>query len=143
MKDPGLEIRTAYWNLLDGLTVGAITVPAFDYMATFPEAVPYIILGETLNIAQNTKDTFGTECTVDILIYTAYNGDFGGRKLADQIANAVLAVAIPTPGMPGITTTSFNVTSAKLLGVSDELTRGDGKNTFLKRITIEHIIFEQ
>lgn len=142
MKDIGFPIRAGYVALLDGLTVAGKEVKVFDMIAPFPEKTPYIIIDSIMQVADNTRDTFMSEVTVDFKIYTSYNGDFGGRKLADQISNAVLELAIPTPGKAAVTADGFNVYRAKLLPTQDEFSSSDVKRTYLKRLVIEHLTEE-
>lgn len=142
MKDVALPLRTGYVQALSGLTVAGRPVPVYDYMAPYPEAVPYIIISEILGVGDGTKSSFGQEVTIDLLVYTSYFGDFGGRKGAEQIIEQVLGRIMPAPGQCGVSAAGFNVVTAKLLGSADELTRHDTKNTYAKRVTIEHKVFQ-
>lgn len=135
-------LRTGYMALLDGIVVDGKQVPAFDMMATYPDKTPYIIISGITPISDNTKDTFMSEVTVDLLVYTSYKGDFGGRKLADQIEDRVLQLVIPSPGRSGVSAEGFNVYMAKQVSTDDELFESDTRNTYRKRITIEHLVEE-
>lgn len=139
MKDIELPLRTGYFNLLNGIVVDGKSIPVFDMQAPFPEQTPYIIIEGILPISGNTKDSFGYEVTVDLLIYTSFQGDFGGRKSGDLIANAVLGLVIPTPGKSGVSAAGFNVYMAKHVGSNPEMSSSDTKRTYRKRLTIEHL----
>lgn len=127
-------------ELLDGIVVDGKAIPAFDLRPPYPDKTPYIIIGAITPISNNTKDKFLSEVTVDLLVYTSHKGDFGGRKIADQIENEILQVVIPSPGRSGVSAEGFNVYMAKQLSSNDELSVSDIKNTYLKRITIEHLV---
>lgn len=144
MKDIGEMLRRAYYGLLNNMTVDGITVPVYDYKAPYPAQVPYIIIGEVGAMASNTKQSFGNEVMIDLLIYTAYEGDFGGRIQAERICNAVLTKSIPSPAKTGLPSqTGFNITRATLGGSNDEFFQNDTKTTYRKRVTIEHTIWQE
>lgn len=142
MKDVEYPLRAGYVALLDGLTVGGKSIKVFDLVAPKPEETPYIIIDGIVPISNNTKDDFNSEVTVDLVIYTSYKGDFGGRKEADLIANAALRLVIPTPGKSGVSANGFNVYMAKLVSSNNELDYSVTKRTYRKRVTIEHFIQE-
>ncbi len=142
MRDVGLEIRTGYFNLLDGIVVDGKTIHAYDAQAPATATAPYIIIGEIISIADNTKDGFGGEVQVHIRALSEFKGDFGGREVTDKIANKILELAIPTPGRAGITATGLNVYGAKLLNSSDEFDYPTTGRKYGKRVTIEHLVQE-
>lgn len=138
MEEVELPIRTGYFNLLNGIMVGGKAIPVFDMTAPIPVQTPYIIIDGILPITENTKDTFLYELTVDLLIYTSYKGDFGGRKAGDLIAREILKKVVPTPGKSGVLAAGFNVYMGKFLASNNEFTNGDTQRTYRKRITFEH-----
>lgn len=140
MKDIKLPLRIGYIDLLDGINVNGKVIPMFDLEAPYPENAPYIIIDGIIPIQNNTRDDFSGEVTVELLIYTVYKGDFGGREEADLIANAVLGLLIPTPGKSGVSASGFNVFRAKLLTSNDEMSYTDTRRTYRRRLTIEHFV---
>lgn len=142
MKDVTLPLRTGYYALLNNMVVEGKTIPVFDMMAPHPAQTPYIIIEGIVPISDNTKDSFISEVTVDLLVYTSFKGDFGGSKLADQIVNAILQKVISSPGKSGVSAAGFNVFMAKQRGTNGEMIGEDTKRTFRKRLTIEHLVEE-
>jgi hypothetical protein len=144
VKDISEPLRKAYFDLLNNISVDGVNVPVYDFKAPYPAKVPYIIIGEVGQMASNTKQTFGNEVLIDLLVYTAYEGDFGGRIQAERISNKVLELSIPTPSKTGLTQPSgLNITRATLGGNNDEFFQNDTKSTYRKRITIEHTIWQE
>jgi len=138
VEEVELPIRTGYFNLLNNIVVGEKMIPVYDMVAPIPAQTPYIIIDGILPISDNTKDSFMYELTVDLLIYTSYKGDFGGRKAADLITREILKKVIPTPGKSGVNAAGFNVYMAKFVASNNEFTNGDTQRTYRKRITFEH-----
>ncbi len=140
MKDIKLPLRIGYLSLLDGITVNSKVIEVFDMEAPYPENAPYIIIDGIIPVQNNTKDGFLAEVTVELLIYTTYQGDFGGREDADLIADAVLGMLIPSPGRSGVSATGFNVYMAKLITSTDEMSYTDTRRTYRRRLVIEHLV---
>lgn len=142
MRDVTLPLRTAYYNLLNDMLVDGRKIKVYDLQAPKTAETPYIIIGEMFSVSRNTKDTFGTEVTVDLLIHNNFDGDFGGRRQTDIIADGVLQLVIPTPGHSGVHSDYINIFQARHLGSIDELDNADTGRKYTKRITIEHLIEE-
>lgn len=142
MKDVTLPLRTGYFNLLNNMVVDGRQIPVFDMHAPAQASAPYVIIGEIFSKSNNTKDTFGSEVVIDLLAYSEYKGDFGGRQATDLIADKILNLVIPAPGKSGVSATGFGVTMAKHVGSSDENDYGATGNKYRKRVTIEHTIWE-
>lgn len=142
MKDPELPIRAGYVQLLNGIVVDGKTISVYDMQAPKTAVSPYIILGEMVSFANNTKDGFGGEVQVNILVLSEFKGDFGGREVTDKIVNRILELSIPTPGKPGITATGFNVYNAVKVGTNDEFDYPETGRKYRKRVTIEHLVEE-
>lgn len=140
MKDVVLPLRIGYVNLLAGLVVEGKAIPVYDLVAPYPAQTPYIIIEQMNFQSDNTKDSFMWEGTVDLLIYTTYQGDFGGREYADKILNAIQQLIIPSPGKSGVSAEGFNVYMAKQSRSNDEFDYSTVKRTYRKRLTIDHLI---
>lgn len=149
MKDVVKPLRTGYYELLTGITdpdnklyFDDKPVGVFDSRAPFPAKTPYVILSDISTISDNTKSSFGNEVTVNLLVYTTFEGDFGGREDAEDICNQILEMVIPRPGWSGVQLEDFTVSMAKLIGMDDEDSYSDTKYTYRKRITIQHAVWE-
>lgn len=140
MKDLVLPLRTGYYNLLNNMVVGGKIIPVFDMQAPYPAQTPYVIIEGIVPISDNTKDSFNSEVTVDLLVYTTYQGDFGGSRESDLITNEILQRVIPTPGRSGVSAAGFNVYMAKQIGSNSEMSESNTKNTYRRRLTIEHLV---
>lgn len=138
-----LPLRTGYYSLLNNITVDGKQIPAFDMVAPKNVNPPYVIIENIMYINENTKDSFGGEVTVDLLVHSRYDGDFGGREESDKIANAIYGLVIPSPGKSGVSAAGFDVIMAKNLGAQDEMDYAATGRKYRKRITIEHTVWEQ
>lgn len=143
MKDVGLPIRRGYFSLLNNMTVNGKQIPVFDMVAPAGVNPPYVIIDQIMYINENTKDSFGGEVTVDLLVQSRYDGDFGGREESDLIANEIYQRVIPSPGKSAVTATGFDVIMARNLGANDEFDYQDTGRKYRKRISIEHTVWEQ
>lgn len=149
MKDVVKPLRTGYFELLTGITdpnnklyFNDKLVGVYDSRAPYPAKTPYVILSDISVISENTKTSFGNEVTVNLLVYTTFEGDFGGREDAEDICNQILEMVIPRPGWSGVQLEDFNVSSAVLIGMDDEDSYSDTKYTYRKRITIQHLVWQ-
>jgi len=149
MKDVVRPLRTGYYELLTGITnpdyklyFNDKPVEVYDTRATYPAETPYVILSDISTISDNTKSTFGNEVTVNLLVYTTFEGDFGGREDAEEISDQILEMVIPSPGRSGVQIENFNVSMAKLIGMDDEESISDTKYTYRKRIVIQHAVWQ-
>ena len=96
MIDPTLEIRRYYVELLAGIsaTVGNI------FPAT--QAPPFVVISTRAN-ESGTKNTFDFTVTSTFDIVCKTSGDWGGDKLAEDIANEIMPLLIGTRGYYGRT----------------------------------------
>lgn len=143
MKDVVLPIRRGYFSLLNNMVVDGKPIPAFDMIAPKTAKPPYVVIENIMYINENTKDTFGGEVTVDLLVYDRSDGDFGGRQESDRIANEIYTRVIPSPGKSGVTAAGFDVIMARNLGAQDEMDYQATGRKYRKRISIEHTVWEQ
>lgn len=140
MKDVVLPLRVGYFTLLNGMVVGGKTIQVFDSAPIHPASSPYIVIEGIVPISENTKDSFMAEVTVDLVVHTSFQGDYGGGKQADLIVNEILERVIPTPGKSGVSATGFNVYRAKHLRTNGEIQYQDTRTIYPKRVTIEHLV---
>lgn len=142
MKNVNKPLSTGYYNLLNGIVVDG-SVVSFHYLkAPFSTESPYIVITGMYSQSDNTKDSFNGSVTVDLNIYTEFEGDFGTMNSADNIAEAVLELIAPLPGKTALLAEGFTVISAKLRGMRDSVSTSEDKSTYEKKITFEHFIFQ-
>lgn len=99
MKDPGYEIRKAYFTLLDGsLTLNGENVPVYDRVP--PKAKePYVVIADQTETDDSSKGCFSSETTVLFDIVTRYKSG-GGKRDADMISNQLRELVIVRYGFP-------------------------------------------
>jgi uncharacterized protein YoxC len=122
MKDCSNNIRTAYLNKLNGyITYNGKNVPVYgdDSFKTPPQN--YVIIGEILESAQNTNQSFtsNVDVTIDIFSEQYMKRD---NAIVDDIANQILTLLIPTTGIADIGDSSFQIhamarTSSRYLAI--------------------------
>ncbi|MCF2517127.1 hypothetical protein [Dyadobacter sp. CY351] len=142
MKDPTKPLMIGYNTLLSGITVSGREVGYYRLQAPYPAKNPMIVLTGFLALNDNTRNTFKCDATVDLMIITSFEGDFGNGELADDIANEVLQRVIPEPGKSGVSAAGFTVASATCRGIKDYQYNRDDRTVYEKRITIEHLIYQ-
>jgi uncharacterized protein YoxC len=122
MKDCSNNIRTAYLNKLNGnIAYNGKNVPVYgdDSFKTPPQN--YVIIGEILESAQNTNQSFtsNVDVTIDIFSEQYMKRD---NAIVDDIANQILTLLIPTTGIADIGDSSFQIhamarTSSRYLAI--------------------------
>lgn len=143
MKDVVLPLRIGYVGVLQNMVVGENTLGVYDMIAPSDAQEPYIIIQGISPISNNTKTDFGYDVTVDLLVYSRTDGDFGGREETDLITNKILELLIPTPGKSAVQAAGFNVISAKLVAIEPEFDIENTGRKYRNRITIEHIAWQE
>jgi hypothetical protein len=142
MKNVSRPLISGYYNLLNGMVVEGKTVPFFHLKAPYPFQPPYILLTTLFSANNNTYDSFDCETTVDLMVYTEFEGDYGSMDLADAIAEEILKRVIPMPGTTNVQADGFTVAGARLRGMRDFNDVNNEKSTFSKRLTFEHLIYQ-
>lgn len=145
MKNIQKALSKGYNDLLDGMFIEGKEISFYYLKAPYPATGPYILITGIHSPAnRNTrdKDGFGSETTVDVFIYDEAVGDFGNMDLVDAIYDEFALRVIPEPDVTNVLAEGFNVTGARLIRVSDAVVPQQGKTTFEKRITIEHLIYQ-
>ncbi len=142
MKNVSKPLAFGYFNLFNNIIVDGHTV-TFHYLKAPKTAVsPYVVLTSMYSHNNNTRTGFDCETTVDVNIYTEFPGDFGSMNLADDIADRMLEILIPQPGVTPLQAEGFNVTVTRLLGMRDYESTYNNKSLYEKRMTFEHLIYQ-
>jgi hypothetical protein len=141
MKDPGFEIRKAYFEALNGnVILNGKSVPVYDGTQT-DAMFPYIILGTQTNPeGVGAKVCYNTDSTIELDIVTGYLGDSGGKKDSDDIANQVKQLIYPDIELD-------NGFQALDVSVDNDITLGpemSGSHKIFRRlIRFRHNIFQE
>lgn len=82
--DPLQELTRAVYARLTGI----LTVPVLDYV---PEDTPYpyVTIGETQMVTDDTHNTYGTECLMTLHVWTRSEGWSQARGIAAQMRAAL------------------------------------------------------
>ena len=140
MKDIELALRTAYYNLLNGISVEGKTVHFFDKRAPIGHSTPYIIWSGMTDMAWNTKSSFGDEVKVHLLIYDPTFENAGNSRMVEKVASKVKELLTPSPGVNGLTSSEIGIINTIIRSTDSEFYRPDTQDTYRKRITVEHLI---
>lgn len=127
MKDPKVELQTAYFDLLDGnVDVGGV-IPVHDGIPPKDEAsYPLIAIGNYTQTPDLDKYSFGEELTVTLSVIGRFKNSDISRNRLFNISNEVKQIIAARP--VAFTISSFYVHTATL----------DNQNTF-KELTDTHL----
>jgi hypothetical protein len=124
MLDPAEKLREAYFTALNGnLTdLASANVPLYDRVPSNVGNKYVYVSDYTVNDSLTDKQEFGFECTITLVAVCKYNGDTGGKKEADRIAEQITTL-IRTRSYLDLGS-EFNMITAQL----------DASNTFEKQL---------
>lgn len=93
MKDPGYEIRKAYFTLLNGsLTLDGNNVPVYDRVPPNVNT-PYVVISEQTGVDDSSKGCWSTDNTILFDVVTRYKSG-GGKRDSDVISNQIMELVI-------------------------------------------------
>ena len=93
MKDPGYEIRKAYFNLLNGnLSLNGVNIPVYDRVPP-EEKGHYVVISEQTATDESSKGCYSLDTTILFDVVTRYKKG-GGKKDADMISNQITEAVI-------------------------------------------------
>jgi hypothetical protein len=137
-KDATRELRQHYVELLTGITVNSKVIPVYN-LAKVSNKPPYILIFGGTNTQGMTKGTTHSDLSINVEIHTAYQGDYGGEKFLDAIANEILEKRYENSPRYGATdnfqiiTCQYSATETLRLETSTEI-------HILRQITFNHFI---
>ena len=114
------HLRKVYYSRLNNLTVGSISIPAYNRVPS-SASEPYIkIYSVGTREGDTTKDSFSLLCETRIEVVTGFDGDSGGELQANQIVDAAInAVRTRSAGYPDLSSDSFNVYTTEIENIQD------------------------
>lgn len=129
MTDPSYEIRKHYIDLLD------ISVPVLNYATT--QDPPFVIV-TTAAVGAGTKNSYEWEVTTTMDIIVKTNGNWGGDKMADDIANEIMTLIDNKPDYGD--TTTFKIVTQEITGSSPIADITETGRIIQKTITITNYV---
>ncbi|GAB3937427.1 tail completion protein gp17 [Larkinella terrae] len=143
MKDPATAIRTAYFSLLNGMTVGGKLIKLYDSVAPDNAVPPYLIIKSQQTLDESTKTGFGADHRITLASVARWTGDTAGKKPAEEVANAALALIMPAPGAVGLPQQAeFHIYTATWEnGIDVQLDTKSGTD-YQRVFTIKHLVQE-
>ena len=106
MNDIKTPLQTAVFSALSGINLYDIAPLTADY--------PYTEIGETIEIEDMDKDTFGQEVVMTFYIRDRFQGSTGSRVNVNNIKNTILTTLRKIPTDQTFTIPGFNVTAVRL-----------------------------
>src|SRR6185312_16434969 len=92
MKDASKTIRTAYYNSLNNVvTFNSAGVPLYDAVPS-NAAYPYIYVSDYTTVEETTKDFFGQNVTITLVVAMKYPANYGGQSDIDGIVSQVTGI---------------------------------------------------
>lgn len=136
MKDPIIAIKTAIITALgDPMTVSGQTVEVFTDP---PQISPnyFVWQQEVTSTDTGSKDNFGSDVQIEVVIVTKDAAQISGSLLLDQISNEVL-ITLVNRGV-GLTDASgdFNIFSIMLVGISSGRQLVQNKMEYEKKLRL-------
>lgn len=129
MRLPSKLIQIAYYNALNGnITYNASNVPVYDVVPP-TQSYPYIVLGSQSVTHEGTKNSFGVEVFMEVDVVTGYQGSYGGKSQAYDIADDIIQL-IATRSSSYFSLSGFNCYVSEL-----------ESSTILEEISETHILF--
>ena len=109
------HLRAIYFTRLNNLSVGSLTVPAYNRVPS-NASEPYIkIYSIGTREGDLTKDSFSVLCETRIEVVTGFDGDSGGELQANQIVDEVInTIRTRTAGYPDLSSNNFNVYTTEI-----------------------------
>lgn len=141
MRLPDLQLRTAYYTLLNGnVTFDGSPVPVYDVVPP-KAAYPFIRLSTQNNSENPVKGLNDFNSTMIVDIATHFAGGFGGKRQSDLISEQVYNLVMTARHSLSMTN-FYNIdTNLSSSGSFDE---GDGKFLIFRKIlTFTHILSEK
>lgn len=131
MKDVKTPLQTKIFQVLNPL------IDLYD-IAPVDAEYPHTEIGETIEIEDMDKDTFGQETTVTFYIRDRFQGSVGSRVNVNDIKNTILTELrkLPKDGLEQID--GFRVTAIRL---DDSNSQKIADNTYLYFTEILRIMF--
>lgn len=99
MNLPSKLLQQAYYTALNGqITYNGSPVPVYDVVPPGTD-YPYIVLGPQTVVEENlNNDTRIMGVTAEVDVVTGFDGSFGGKSQANDIADAIVNRLRKTPG---------------------------------------------
>lgn len=140
MKDCANNVRVIYVNALnDNISYQGKNVPVYGQQpfVTVPER--YVIIGNIIEVANNTNNNFSNNVLVTIDIFSEQNKNNNVSQV-DDISNQILNILIPSTGINGFDDTDFEVFPMSRTS-SSYLPLWDGDNYVARKvITINNLV---
>ena len=135
------HLREVYFARLNNLTVGAITVPAYNRVPA-NASEPYIkIYSVGTREIDQTKDSFIINCETRIEVVTGFDGDSGGELQANQIVDEVInTIRTRSAGYPDLSSNNFNVYTTQIENIQYLEDDFDDKSYFRAIIEVSNRI---
>lgn len=92
MTDCNKIIRTAYYNALNNVVQYNSAGVAFYDAVPSNAAYPYIYVSDFTAVEETTKDHFGQNVTITLVVAMKYPANYGGQSDIDGIANQVMGI---------------------------------------------------
>lgn len=137
MKEVTTQIRQHHIGLIEPLIVNGQTIPVRNMIST-TQSLPFVIVA-----TRATGD--GTKCTRDWLVTTNLevvvktDGDWGGDKLAEDIANEIYEKIDGSRPVYG-TTADFNITTQTVEAADPILEQFNNGRVIRKVVVIENYV---
>lgn len=136
MRDINLQLRRAYYDLLNGnVTINSTTVPFYNSFV--PKDYPsfYVVIQNIVSTGRESKNDQDREVSIQFVVSTRLDRNSGWE--CDQIADQILNIAYPYRGFAPEGCLSMDLVSDNPVGDIDPAT---GKQIIERIITFKHIV---
>ena len=140
MKDCANNVRQIYINALNGnISYQNRNVPVYGQQPFVTTPERYVIIGNIIEVANNTNNNFSNNVEVTIDIFSEQNKNNDVSQV-DNIAGQILNILIPDTQIDGFSDVDFNVYPMSRTS-STYLPLWDGDNYVARKvITINNLV---
>lgn len=130
------ELRTAWYNLING-----ISVDVYDESVPQDQSTHYVVIRSEGQTDASNKAYFGSQSVIIIDIVTVFQNMID-TSVADDIDGEISALILPVVGEHGLTVSGFQVSNVIRLNDID-LQEDDGTRKYYRKIIrFNHLINE-
>jgi len=143
VKDPGKALRTAIYNVLNGnLMLDVSTIPVYDTFGSEVNQDNFVAISNINETDSSNKSNFATDMQVTLDVVTRAQS-YDGNEDAENIANQILTLLLPTPQSTLTATADFQFLNLQRSGSNYLSEQTDTGYVFRKLLTLSVTVVQK